>query len=102
MSALFKGAWENGLSEWHLITVATSKLAIDFAAGFSTAVEVTDVSGRGVGMDVVRRNIEALGGRIDIESVEAKVQPLKPIATYARHCRWYDSFCGKSDLYFGL
>jgi two-component system, chemotaxis family, sensor kinase CheA len=39
-----------------------------FAAGFSTAAEVTDVSGRGVGMDVVRRNIEALGGRIEIES----------------------------------
>lgn len=40
-----------------------------FAAGFSTAKEITDVSGRGVGMDVVRRNIEALGGRIDIDSV---------------------------------
>ncbi|MBU2979681.1 chemotaxis protein CheA [Alteromonas sp. C1M14] len=39
-----------------------------FQAGFSTAAEVTDVSGRGVGMDVVRRNIEAIGGRIDIES----------------------------------
>ncbi|MDR9766016.1 chemotaxis protein CheA [Shewanella baltica] len=43
-----------------------------FAAGFSTAQEVTDVSGRGVGMDVVRRNIEALGGRIDIDSVQGK------------------------------
>jgi two-component system chemotaxis sensor kinase CheA len=39
-----------------------------FDAGFSTATEVTDVSGRGVGMDVVRRNIEAIGGRIEIES----------------------------------
>ncbi len=39
-----------------------------FEAGFSTAAQVTDVSGRGVGMDVVRRNIEAIGGRIDIES----------------------------------
>ena len=39
-----------------------------FEAGFSTAAEVTDVSGRGVGMDVVRRNIESLGGRIDISS----------------------------------
>ncbi|MDN4502786.1 chemotaxis protein CheA [Alteromonadaceae bacterium BrNp21-10] len=39
-----------------------------FEPGFSTADEVTDVSGRGVGMDVVRRNIEAIGGRIDIES----------------------------------
>ncbi|TDO96344.1 chemotaxis protein CheA [Marinomonas balearica] len=41
-----------------------------FAAGFSTAAEVTDVSGRGVGMDVVRKNIESLGGRVDIYSKE--------------------------------
>ena len=40
-----------------------------FAPGFSTADQVTDVSGRGVGMDVVRRNIEALRGRIEIQSV---------------------------------
>jgi two-component system chemotaxis sensor kinase CheA len=40
-----------------------------FEAGFSTAEQVTDVSGRGVGMDVVKRNITALGGRIDIESM---------------------------------
>lgn len=38
------------------------------APGFSTAAEVTDVSGRGVGMDVVKRNLEAMGGRIEIES----------------------------------
>jgi two-component system chemotaxis sensor kinase CheA len=40
-----------------------------FAPGFSTAEQVTDISGRGVGMDVVRRNITALGGSIDIRSV---------------------------------
>lgn len=39
-----------------------------FEAGFSTAEVVTDVSGRGVGMDVVRRNIQALGGGVEIES----------------------------------
>ena len=39
-----------------------------FAAGFSTAEKVTDISGRGVGMDVVRRNIEKLRGKIDIAS----------------------------------
>lgn len=39
-----------------------------FEAGFSTADIVTDVSGRGVGMDVVKRNIQSMGGRIDIES----------------------------------
>jgi len=40
-----------------------------FEAGFSTADVVTDVSGRGVGMDVVKRNIEGLGGRVEIDSV---------------------------------
>lgn len=40
-----------------------------FEPGFSTAETVTDISGRGVGMDVVRRNVQALGGRIEIESM---------------------------------
>ncbi len=39
-----------------------------FLPGFSTAEKVTDISGRGVGMDVVRRNIEALRGKIEIDS----------------------------------
>ncbi|UYG00074.1 chemotaxis protein CheA [Halomonas sp. GD1P12] len=39
-----------------------------FAPGFSTAAEVTDVSGRGVGMDVVKRNIQGMGGRVEIQS----------------------------------
>jgi two-component system chemotaxis sensor kinase CheA len=40
-----------------------------FEPGFSTAAQVTDVSGRGVGMDVVKRNILAMGGRVEIESL---------------------------------
>ncbi|HZW24865.1 MAG TPA: chemotaxis protein CheA [Gallionella sp.] len=43
-----------------------------FEAGFSTADAVSNLSGRGVGMDVVRRNIQALRGTIDIESEEGK------------------------------
>jgi two-component system chemotaxis sensor kinase CheA len=39
-----------------------------FAAGFSTADQISDVSGRGVGMDVVRKNINELGGSIEIDS----------------------------------
>ncbi|HEY5793714.1 MAG TPA: chemotaxis protein CheA [Bosea sp. (in: a-proteobacteria)] len=39
-----------------------------FAAGLSTAEVISDVSGRGVGMDVVRRNVESLGGRISVDS----------------------------------
>lgn len=42
---------------------------IVFEAGFSTAEKVTDVSGRGVGMDVVKRNIQALSGTVDLTSV---------------------------------
>jgi len=43
-----------------------------FEAGFSTAESVTDLSGRGVGMDIVRRNIDALRGSIDISSREGE------------------------------
>jgi two-component system chemotaxis sensor kinase CheA len=40
-----------------------------FAAGFSTAEKLSDISGRGVGLDVVRRNIESLGGNVSVSSV---------------------------------
>jgi len=43
-----------------------------FKAGFTTADTITDLSGRGVGMDVVRRNIELLRGNIEIQSTEGK------------------------------
>ncbi len=43
-----------------------------FAPGFSTADEVTDVSGRGVGMDVVKRNITDLNGSVEIQSTEGQ------------------------------
>lgn len=43
-----------------------------FQPGFSTAEKVTEISGRGVGMDVVRRNIEALRGRIEIQTVRGQ------------------------------
>ena len=43
-----------------------------FQAGFSTADVVSDVSGRGVGMDVVKRNIQSLGGSVDVKSVRGE------------------------------
>ncbi len=43
-----------------------------FASGFSTADEVTDVSGRGVGLDVVRNTFETLGGSVTVDSIEGK------------------------------
>ena len=64
-------ALENGLateSELEKMTEAQIHKFI-FAAGFSTAAEVTSVSGRGVGMDVVRNNIDQIGGTVDVKSV---------------------------------
>jgi two-component system chemotaxis sensor kinase CheA len=62
-------AMEKGLvSANHSLTDSEIN-ALIFAPGFSTAEQVTDISGRGVGMDVVRRNIESIRGRIDIQSV---------------------------------
>ncbi|MDN7881169.1 chemotaxis protein CheA [Burkholderia aenigmatica] len=43
-----------------------------FAPGFSTAETVTDVSGRGVGMDVVKRNIQSMGGHVEISSLAGR------------------------------
>lgn len=43
-----------------------------FAPGFSTAEQVTDVSGRGVGMDVVKRNIQEMGGHVEIQSKQGQ------------------------------
>ena len=43
-----------------------------YAPGFSTAIAITDVSGRGVGMDVVKKNIEGIGGRVEVTSRKGK------------------------------
>jgi two-component system, chemotaxis family, sensor kinase CheA len=48
------------------------KIALIFLPGFSTAKDVTDLSGRGVGMDVVKTNLDRLGGIVDIESRPGK------------------------------
>jgi two-component system chemotaxis sensor kinase CheA len=61
-------AIERGLIGEHDTPSLDEIHALIFAPGFSTADTVTEISGRGVGMDVVRRNIEALRGRIDIRS----------------------------------
>lgn len=50
-----------------------------FAPGFSTAEKVTDVSGRGVGMDVVRRNIQEMGGHVEITSEQNKGSTIRII-----------------------
>jgi two-component system, chemotaxis family, sensor kinase CheA len=60
---------ERGLIKPDATLTEAETFALIFAPGFSTAEKVTDVSGRGVGMDVVRRNIEKLRGKVEIQSV---------------------------------
>ena len=65
-------AIERGLASKDATLTDQEVYSFIFAAGFSTAEKVTDLSGRGVGLDVVRRNIEHLRGRVDIESEAGK------------------------------
>jgi len=66
---LLKKAREKGIQAPDSMTDA-EVWSLIFAPGFSTADVVTDVSGRGVGMDVVKKNILSLGGTVDIDSAE--------------------------------
>jgi two-component system, chemotaxis family, sensor kinase CheA len=65
-------AVEKGLIPAHSELTKTEIYNLLFLPGFSTAVAVSDISGRGVGMDVVRRAIEELQGEVEIESEENK------------------------------
>ena len=66
---LLNKAREKGIDAPDTMT-DTEVWSLIFAPGFSTADEVTDVSGRGVGMDVVKKNITALNGTVEIDSAE--------------------------------
>jgi two-component system chemotaxis sensor kinase CheA len=63
-------ASERGLMSRTELAALTDEQAIDliFAAGFSTATAVSDISGRGIGMDVVRTTVEQIGGRVSLTS----------------------------------
>jgi two-component system chemotaxis sensor kinase CheA len=67
-------AIETGLITREAAELLTQDQAIDllFQPGFSTAEKITDISGRGVGLDVVRRSIEALKGTIRVETIPGK------------------------------
>lgn len=67
-SKLRAKAVEKGLIQDDAVLTDKQTYELIFMPGFSTAEQLTDVSGRGVGMDVVRRNIQALGGNIEIVS----------------------------------
>jgi two-component system, chemotaxis family, sensor kinase CheA len=65
---ILKKAKKNGLIDSGAYLSDTEVYNLIFEPGFSTADQVTDVSGRGVGMDVVRKHVQKLRGRIDIQS----------------------------------
>jgi two-component system chemotaxis sensor kinase CheA len=65
---ILKKAVERGLVEADRALSDAEVYALIFEAGFSTAEQVTNLSGRGVGMDVVKRNIEALRGSVSVDS----------------------------------
>ena len=69
---LLAKAWEKGLLPEGETLPDEKAYELIFHPGFSTAEEVSDVSGRGVGMDVVRKNINSLGGAVEIESQPGK------------------------------
>ncbi len=73
-SKIKKKAIERGLfSPAEADKLSTQKIyALIFESGFSTASQVTDVSGRGVGMDMVRASVQKVKGRVDIESDQGK------------------------------
>jgi two-component system chemotaxis sensor kinase CheA len=66
---ILERAVEQGLVNTNPDMSDSEIFSLIFLPGFSTAEKVTDLSGRGVGMDVVRRNIESLRGKIEIQSV---------------------------------
>ncbi len=67
-SRVLKKALDKGIVSPDADLSESDVFLLIFAPGFSTAEQVTALSGRGVGMDVVKRNIESLGGRIEISS----------------------------------
>lgn len=71
-SKILKKAIERGLAQEGLNYTRDEILKFLFMPGFSTAEKVSDISGRGVGMDVVRSNVQKLRGRIDLISEEGK------------------------------
>lgn len=67
---ILKKAIEKGIIDEHAVLTDSQIYNLIFLPGFSTAERVTDISGRGFGMDVVKKNIEKLRGKIDIYTKE--------------------------------
>ena len=74
---LLAKARERGLVGENQTLTDTEVFALSMAPGLSTASRLTELSGRGVGMDVVRRNIEAIRGNVEIESTEGRCTTIR-------------------------
>jgi len=74
---IYRKAVEKGVIAPNAVLSRDEILALIFAPGFSTAEKVTAVSGRGVGMDVVKRNIDRLRGKIEIDSAVGRGSTFK-------------------------
>jgi len=75
--AVLNKAVEKGIVDAGTTLTDSQVFDLLFEPGFSTAVEISDISGRGVGMDVVKKNIQSLGGRIQVESEPGKGSTFK-------------------------
>ncbi len=75
--AVFDKALEKGLVDENSSLTDSQVFDLIFEPGFSTAKTLSDISGRGVGMDVVKRNIQSLGGRIQVQSEPNKGSTFK-------------------------
>jgi chemosensory pili system protein ChpA (sensor histidine kinase/response regulator) len=72
LDKLYRKAVERGILQPHEPVSDADKMQLIFASGLSTADAVTELAGRGVGMDVVRSEITSIGGRVDIASTRGK------------------------------
>lgn len=71
---VLKKALKNGIVTEQIASTLSDKQVFEliFASGFSTADQISNISGRGVGLDVVKNTIENLGGNVSVDSVEGK------------------------------
>ncbi len=72
LDKLYRKAVERGILEPHQPASDAEKMQLVFASGLSTVEEVTELAGRGVGMDVVRSEITSIGGRVDIATTPGR------------------------------
>lgn len=97
MDGLRRKAIELGLVRPEATFAESDAIAILFRSGVSTAAEITEISGRGVGMDVVKRDIESAGGRIEVSTTQGKGSVFRVVLPRTITTRITDGFlfrCG--------